>query len=63
LFQQNLEAMSIKQLAPMIKIPLATIDARTRWMQLLYLVPVLYAPGKCVLIKNIGRASGYVGTP
>lgn len=63
LFQQNLESMSLKQLAPMVKIPLATIDARIRWMQLIYLVPVLYAPGKNVLIKNIGRASGYVGAP
>lgn len=63
LFQQNLESLSLKQLAPMIKIPLATIDARMRWMQLLYLVPVLYAPGKNVLLKNIGRASGFVGAP
>ena len=63
LFQQNSEAMSLKQLAPMLKMPLAQIDARIRWMQLIYLVPVLYAPGKCALIKNIGRASGYVGAP
>jgi hypothetical protein len=61
LFQQNLESMSFKQLAPMVKIPLATIDANIRWMQLLYGVPVLYTPGKNVLLKNIGRASGYVG--
>ena len=61
LFQQNLEAMSFKQLAPMVKIPLATIDPRIRWMQLIYGVPVLYAPGKAALIKNIGRAVGYVG--
>lgn len=63
LFQQNLEAMSFKQLAPMIKIPLATIDSSIRWMQLLYGVPVLYTPGKVVLIKNVGRAQGYVGAP
>ncbi|UCG53367.1 MAG: hypothetical protein JSW58_07390 [Candidatus Latescibacterota bacterium] len=35
LFQMNLESMSFKQLAPMIKIPLATIDSSIRWMQLL----------------------------
>jgi len=63
LFQQNLEAMSFKQLAPMVKIPLATIDSSIRWMQLLYGVPVLYTPGKVVLIKNVGRAQGYVGAP
>jgi hypothetical protein len=61
LFQQNLEAMSFKQLAPMVKIPLATIDSSIRWMMLIYGVPVLYTPGKVVLLKNIGRASGYVG--
>jgi hypothetical protein len=63
LFQQNLECMSFKQLAPMVKIPLATIDASIRWMQLIYGVPVLYTPGKVVLIKNIGRSAGYVGQP
>jgi len=61
LFQQNTESMSLKQLAPMIKIPLATIDARIRWMQLLYCVPTLYIPGKNVLYKNVGRAAGFVG--
>jgi hypothetical protein len=30
LFQQNLESMSFKQLAPMVKIPLATIDSSIR---------------------------------
>lgn len=61
LFQQNLESLSFKQLAPMVKIPLATIDSSIRWMQLIYGVPVLYTPGKNVLLKNIGRASGSVG--
>ena len=61
IFQLNLEAMSFKQLAPMIKIPLATIDTSIRWMQLLYGVPVLYTPGKVLLIENIGRSAGSVG--
>lgn len=60
LWQQNLECMSWKQLAPMIKIPLATTDARIRWMQLIYGVPVLYAPGKSVLFTNVGRAPGSI---
>jgi plastocyanin len=61
MFQQNLECLSYKQLAPMVKIPLATIDSSIRWMQLVYGVPVLYTPGKVVLIQNVGRAEGYVG--
>lgn len=60
--QLNVEALAFKQLAPMIKIPLAQIDPSIRWMQLIYGVPTLYAPGKHVLIKNIGRAVGSFGT-
>jgi len=63
LFQMNLEAVSFKQLAPMVKIPLATIDTSIRWMQLIYGVPVLYTPGKIVLYRNIGRDPAYVGQP
>jgi len=61
LFQQNLECMSFKQLAPLLKVPLATIDSSIRFMLLLYGVPCLYCPGKILMIRNIGRASGYVG--
>lgn len=63
LFQQNLENMSFKQLAPLVKIPLATVDSSVRFMILLYGVPVLYSPGRNVLFRNIGRAVGAVGTP
>lgn len=63
LWQQNLECMSFKQLAPMVKIPLGTIDSSIRWMQLLYGTPVLYMPGRAVLFQNIGRAANYVGQP
>lgn len=63
LFQQNLENMSFKQLAPLVKIPLATVDSSIRFMMLLYGVPVLYTPGKNVLFTNVGRATGYVGQP
>ena len=57
MFQQDLSNMSFKQLAPMVKIPLATIDSSIRWMQLLYGVPVLYTPRHNVMFKNIGRAT------
>lgn len=61
LFQLNQEAMAFKQLAPMVKLPLATVDTSIRWMQLIYGVPVLFTPGKVAMIRNIGRAAGYVG--
>ena len=55
--------LSFAQLAPMVKIPLATIDSSIRWMQLLYGVPKLYTPRHNVIIKNVGRAAGFVGAP
>ena len=61
LIQQNVEYFSFKQLAPFVKIPLATIDTSIRWMQLLYGAPTVYAPGKSVLYRNVGRAAGSVG--
>lgn len=63
MWQQNQEVMNWKQLAPMLKIPLATLGPAVRWMQLIYGVPVLYAPGKTVLFKNIGRAPNFKGQP
>jgi hypothetical protein len=55
LLQQNLESLSFKQLAPMVKIPLATIATSVRWCQVLYGVPVLYAPNKNFIFNNVGR--------
>lgn len=42
-----------KNLAPAMKIPLAKIDLRTRWAQVIYGAPILRAPKKCVLVKNL----------
>jgi hypothetical protein len=61
LIQQNIEFFAFKQLAPFVKIPLATIDTSIRWMQLLYGALTVYAPGKAVLLKNVGRATASVG--
>lgn len=61
LIQQNLEYFSFKQLAPHVKIPLATIDTSIRWMQLLYGSPTVYAPGKSVIYINVARAPGSAG--
>tara|TARA_X000001388_G_scaffold5635_1_gene3663 strand:- start:5228 stop:6781 length:1554 start_codon:yes stop_codon:yes gene_type:complete len=55
--------ISFAQLAPMVKIPLATVDSSIRWMQLLYGAMKLYTPRHNVIYKNIGRAAGFVGAP
>lgn len=53
LVQNNLQNYSVRQLAPMLKIPLATIAASIRWMQLLYLTFILYTPKKNVIFINV----------
>lgn len=47
------EVLAFKQLAPMMKMDLATLGPVIRWMILLYGVPVLYAPKKFMRYKNI----------
>lgn len=56
LIQRNLQNISIRQLAPMLKIPLATVAASIRWMQLLYWTLILYSPLKNVLFINVGES-------
>lgn len=51
--QNNLQNYSVRQLAPMMKIPLATVAASIRWMQLLYLTMILYTPKKNILYINV----------
>jgi hypothetical protein len=53
MFQDNLQFYSFRQLAPMMKIPLATIAASIRWMQLLYGTPIVYAPRKSCIFINV----------
>lgn len=52
--QMNLQALSFRQLAPMMKIPLATIALSIRWAMLLYGMPVIYATRKFVIYDNVG---------
>lgn len=54
LMQMDLQSLSFKQLAPMMKIPLATLAASIRWMQLLYGVLTLYVPKKNLVYINVG---------
>lgn len=51
--QLDESVLAFKQLAPMMKMDLATLAPSYRWMILLYGMPVLYAPRKFVRIKNI----------
>jgi hypothetical protein len=56
LLQENLQMLSFRQLAPMMKIPLATVAASIRWMQLLYGTPIVYSPKRAVIYLNVGDA-------
>lgn len=47
------EVLAFKQLAPIMKMNLATIGPSMRWMILMYGTPVLYAPKKWMKFKNI----------
>jgi len=52
--QMNLQGLSFRQLAPMMKIPLATIALSIRWAMLLYGMPIIYATRKFVIYDNVG---------
>lgn len=51
------EVIAFKQLAPIMKMNLATIGPSIRWMILMYGTPVLYAPKKWMKFKNIKATS------
>lgn len=51
------QVLDFKQLLPMVRMDLATIDDSKRWLQKLYGTPLLYNANKMVLVKNIGTAS------
>lgn len=51
------EVIAFKQLAPIMKMNLATLGPCIRWMILLYGVPVLYAPKKWMKFTNIKSSS------
>jgi hypothetical protein len=50
------QSLTFKQLSPMIKMNLAVISPAIRWMQLLYGTPIVYAPRKNVVFRNIGHS-------
>ena len=56
------DILGFKQLAPMMKMDLATLGPVIRWMILLYGVPVMYAPKKWMRFKNIkSTVPGFIG--
>lgn len=55
LLDMTTQSLAFKQLSPMIKMNLAIISPAIRWMQLLYGTPIVYAPKKNVVFRNIGR--------
>lgn len=56
MLQLDPENITWRQLAPLMKIDLATTGAAVRWMQLLYGTPIVFMPRKQVISDNIGRA-------
>lgn len=62
MIQNNIEFFTVRQLAPFMRVPLATVSTSKRWMQLLFLGLLVFAPGKAVVYKNVGRAPGSKGT-
>lgn len=51
--EMSADVIAFKQLAPMMKMDLATLGPVIRWMILIYGVPILYAPKKWMKFTNI----------
>jgi hypothetical protein len=54
--QMDESVLSLRELSPMLKFPLATVASSIRWMQLYYNTPIVFRPRGWVMIKNIGKA-------
>lgn len=55
-YDNSTEMWGLKQLAPIMRMDLAVTSPSRRFMILSYITPVLYAPKKLAVIKNLGRA-------
>jgi hypothetical protein len=49
------EDVVLAQLAPLIKFPLAVVNTTQEFLLILYHVPIIKAPERVLMIKNIGR--------
>lgn len=47
--------LTLRELSPMLKFPLATVASSIRWMQLYYNTPIVFRPRGFVIVKNITR--------
>lgn len=56
LLQGDTDVIEFKQLAPLMRMPLAKLSPADRFMVLLYGTPIVYAPSKMVRYVNIGKA-------
>ena len=52
--QMDESVLTLRELSPMLKFPLATVASSIRWMQLYYNTPVIFRPRGWVIVKNIG---------
>lgn len=53
--QLDESVLSLRELSPMLKFPLATVASSIRWMQLYYNTPIVFRPRGWVIVKNIGK--------
>lgn len=53
--QMDETVLTLRELSPLLKFPLATIASSIRWMQLYYNTPIVFRPRGFIKIKNIGR--------
>jgi hypothetical protein len=53
--QMDESVLTLRELSPMLKFPLATVASSVRWMQLYYNTPIVFRPRGWIVIKNIGR--------
>lgn len=60
MIQLNENNIGFKQLSPMMRIPISTIDTTSRWMQLLFGMLQLFTPKRNIIYRNIGRDPGSV---
>lgn len=56
LMEATEDIYAFKQLAPLMKMPLAKLSPADRWMILLYGTPILFQPEKMIRYINIGRS-------
>ena len=53
--QMDESVLSLRELSPMLKFPLATVASSIRWMQLYYNTPITFRPRGWIIVKNIGK--------